>query len=281
MRDLLRRLIGNGSSAVSGRRARARVAVMAVVDDELQQLRSTLRCTHNIATTGYWVREASPQRTYDVVVKQLADRGNIASNEGAREIIEDFRPHYLLLVGIGGGVTGRDGTDIGDVVVADYVDYYEFRKLMDGRSMPRKFPFDHPSKLLRADIAKPMIDSGHWAASISHSRPREGICKAIVGNLIAGEKLLADNTNAVQKSLLDEYDKAIAVDMESCGVARAVFAARGSVYYNLQYAIVRGVSDLVDAGDNDAMRQQWRRYAANAAATFAAAMIETLLTLPS
>jgi hypothetical protein len=80
---------------------------------------------------------------------------------------------------------------------------------------------------MRVDIAKPMLDSGQWTSSISKTRPEPGTCKAIVGNLIAGEKLLADSTNAAQKAILDEYEKALLADMESCGVARAVFAARG------------------------------------------------------
>lgn len=271
------RLLGNG--AVLGRRGRARIAVVTVVDEELNQLRPALGCTVNITATPYWVREQQSGEDYDVVLKQLADRGNLASGEGARELVEDFRPHYLLLVGIGGGMQGRDGTEVGDVVVVDYVDYYEFQKLSEGRSRVRKIPYDHPSKLLRADIAKPLVDAGNWAAAISAARPIQGQCKAIIGNLITGEKLLADGSSAVQRALLNEYDKAIAVDMEACGVARAVYAARGSVHYNLQYAIIRGVSDLVDAQDNDGMRQAWRPYAANAAATFAARMIETLLTI--
>jgi nucleoside phosphorylase len=264
---------------IKGRRGSARVVVITVVDDELNQLRPVLSCTRNIPGTSYWIRDAQPKPNHDVVLKQLADRGNIASQEAANEVIEDFRPHFLLLVGIGGGIAGRDGTDVGDVIVVDYVDYYEFRKLEGGKSMPRKMPYDHPSKLLRADIARPIISDGDWANTISHARPQGGVCKGIIGNLITGEKLLADQTNQTQRELLDEYDKAIAVDMEACGLARAVFAARVSVHYNVQYAVVRGVSDLVDAADNDAMRKLWRPYAANAAATFAARMIDRLLAL--
>lgn len=284
MKGLFRRLIGDGSaqsSAITGRKGRARVAVMTVVDDELNQLRPTLGCINNIPGTGYWVRETPPKSDYDIVLKQLADRGNIASGEGAREVIEEFRPHFLLLVGIGGGMGGRDGTDIGDVVVADYVDYYEFRKLWEGKSLERKIPFDHPSKLLRADVAKPMLDTGAWATAIAHARPKVGTCKALIGNLISGEKLLADQKNVTQQELLQKFEKAIVADMESGGVARAVYAARASVHYNVQYAVVRGVSDLVEAADNDEMRKLWRPYAANAAATFAAGMIETLLRIPA
>jgi nucleoside phosphorylase len=250
-----------------------------VVDAEFRELQATLQCTTNIPATSYWVHGLESDGAYDVVLKQLPDRGNISSGEGATEIIEDFRPHFLLLVGIGGGVHGRDDTGIGDVIVVDYVEYYEFRKLAGGRTLQRKFPFDHPSRLMRSDIAKPLIDRGEWQQALTVGRPEPGVCKGIVGNLITGDKLLADPTNATQRAVLEESDKAIVVDMESCGVARAVYKARGSIHYNIQYAIIRGVSDLVDAENNDAMRQQWRPYAAHVAATFAAKMTEVLLTL--
>jgi nucleoside phosphorylase len=283
MLDMLRHLFRSSEPPrmpeIRGLKGSARVAVMTVVDDELDQLRPTLACTQNIPLTSYWARTIEPSGSYDLVLKQIADRGNQASGEGARDIIEDFRPHFLLLVGIGGGIEGRDETQVGDVIVVDYVDYYEFRKLMDGQDMPRRLPFDHPSRLLRADIAKPMVDLRDWPKSMTFPRPKVGACKAIVGNLVSGEKLLADGKNETQRSIVKEYDKAIAVDMESFGVARAVYAARGSVHYNLQYAVVRGVSDLVAAEDNDEMRKAWRPYAAHAAATFAAGMIEKLLAL--
>jgi nucleoside phosphorylase len=265
---------------VKGRRGRARIAILTVVDHELTEVRLALQCMTNLPATAYWVREASTSRQYDVVLKQLADRGNIASGEGAKGIIEDFRPHYLLLVGIGGGIRKRDETDLGDVIVADYVDYYEFRKWSKGEDVARKLPLDHPSLLMRADIAKPMLDGGKWLSTISAQRPETGVCKGIVGNLITGDKLLADSSNAQQKAILDEYDKALLADMESCGVARAVFAARGSVHYNLQYGVIRGVSDLVDDVENNETRKLWRPYAAHTAARFAAGMVDVLLTLP-
>ena len=147
---------------------------MTVVDEEFGQLRRVLGCNASLPPSTYWTRRVSAVKNYDVVLKQLADRGNLASNEGAREVIEDFRPHYLLLVGIGGGVQGRDDVGVGDVIVADYVDYYEFRKLEGGKSLQRRFPFDHPSKLLRFDMAKSIIDGDDWTTAISSPRPVEG-----------------------------------------------------------------------------------------------------------
>ena len=45
-------------------------------------------------------------------------------------------------------------------------------------------------------------------------RPGLGDPKIVVGNLIAGEKILGDKENEYQRAILEEFDKAIVVDME-------------------------------------------------------------------
>ena len=88
---------------------------------------------------------------------------------------------------------------------------------------------------------------------------------------------MGDKEGEYQKEILDEFDKAVAVDMESLGLARAAYTARGTRHYNLNYLIVRGVSDLVNANNNEADRQAWRPYAAAAAAAFTMSVIDDLV----
>lgn len=110
-------------------------------------------------------------------------------------------------------------------------------------------------------------------------RPKAGEPKVIIGNLIAGEKILGDGENEYQRQILEDFDKAIVVDMESYGLERGVYSARGTRYYNLNYLIVRGISDLVNDPGNDDTRRRWRDYAASTAAAFALAVVDELVTL--
>jgi len=89
---------------------------------------------------------------------------------------------------------------------------------------------------------------------------------------------MGDKENTYQCQILDEFDKAIAVDMESHGLARAVYTARATRYYNLNYLIVRGISDLVATEGNDEERRLWRNYAAASAAAFTVAVVDQLIT---
>ena len=80
----------------------------------------------------------------------------------------------------------------------------------------------------------------------------------------------------VQQELLKPFDKALAVDMESIGMARAVCDGRSSFWYHPRYAVIRGISDLVSAADNDDMRAGWKDLAAHTAALVAFEFVRRL-----
>ena len=71
------------------------------------------------------------------------------------------------------------------------------------------------------------------------------VTKILRGMLISGEKILSDDTAAYQREILQFYDNAIAVDMESFGVACAIYSSRLTRHYNPQYLVIRGVSDVL------------------------------------
>ena len=285
-----------------GRRGRAICGVLTIVPEELDAAQKLLGATTPLRRSPYVVADALADGMFPIVIRQTADRTNAAAGEAAHDMMEDFRPPVIFLVGIAGGVKGRDGTQLGDVVVADFIDYYEFRKLSDGKSMPRRIAYDHPSLWLRQNITQPLcgLDS-QWAEPILASRPGPGRPVARVGNILAGEKLFGDASSSYQAEILREYDKALAVDMESYGFARAIFKGRWSAHYNPQCAVVRGISDFaqseklapkpdggvqqgksIGAGDcevddNEGTRRKWRQHASEAAVAFTAAAIKILL----
>src|SRR3546814_19273268 len=82
--------------------------------------------------------------------------------------------------------------------------------------------------------------------------------------------------NEYQCRILKEFDKELAVDMESYGLARGVYNARSTRHYNLNYLIVRGISDLVDQEGNNEQRIKWRGYAAATAAAFTVSVCDEI-----
>lgn len=93
--------------------------------------------------------------------------------------------------------------------------------------------------------------------------------------------------HAWQRSVVDRYNDALAIDMESVGVARAVHEAREYFDYNPRFLVIRGISDLVrtrhdvQADVNSQERSLWKPYASGVAAAFATRIVDLFCETPS
>jgi len=264
---------------IRGRFGQTLVAIVTIVKEEFDAVKEIGGFEEHAGKSNCLYRSHFGDNNYDAILVKTADRSNGPCQETISRLVELFRPEYIILSGIGGGVEGRDGVSLGDVTVADHIQYYEMRKLVDGSNNARWIPFDHPSVYLRDTVAARVINNETWIERIKVKRPVVGQPKIIVGNLIAGEKILGDKQNVYQSDILNEFDKAIVVDMESYGLARGVYSARGARYYNLNYLVVRGISDLVNQEHNDKTRTEWRDYAASAAAAFTMETVDQIVDL--
>jgi nucleoside phosphorylase len=250
------------------------------VDDEQHAVRELFGTMDNIVGSPYMVRAKPAGRHFDLVTYQIADRTTNPATRDIGQLIEDLHPDYIIVAGIAGGFEPQ-GVAVGDVVIGDTVVGYEFVKLDQGKVLPRLVPIDHPAKYLRHSIANPVSQHGRWIESIRVGRPDgRGVPKAHFGMILSGDKLMGDPSNEMQKGLIGSFDKALAVDQETYGVATCLFGARAQPDYNPLYLPVRGISDLVGHLENDQMRQKWRPYAAAAAAGFAKHVCDRLLQVP-
>jgi nucleoside phosphorylase len=278
----------------------AKIVLVGVIDEELQALRDV----GNLNQTcfgRYFVNTLAPSHDYDIVACRADGWGNMASGEAVNSAIEDFRPQFVFLVGIAGGIVrkgDREPIQLGNVIVADYLHYSELKKLSGGKTSFRFKPHDHPSYLLRVNFADPLrTQTSRWSSKIKTKPPATCDPIARIENLVTGETLLGDPGNIYQQIVLENYYTAQAVDMESMGVGREIFYQRQDPYYNPQFLIVRGISDLVEVdiqenklsklfsklvpdkknNTNQQMRDAWRVYAAEAAAAFALTLAEDVL----
>lgn len=279
----------------------AKIAVVGVIDEEFDAI-CRIGGIHQRCARQYYVSATNPSNNYDLVACRVDGWGNLSSGEAVTDVIEDFqRPFFIILVGIAGGIVRpgeRDPIRLGDVVVADYLHYSELKKLSKASTSFRFKAHDHPSHLLRVSFAEPLRNEGpRWRARIQANPPVPHEPKARIENLVTGETLLGDPRNAYQQTVLENYYTATAVDMESMGIGREIFHQRRDPYYNPQFLIVRGISDLVEvenspgvwkraktslfgskpSEDNQSMRDAWRVYAAEAAAAFALTLADDLI----
>lgn len=256
-----------------GRLGRAVVAIVTIIPEEFDAVRNQGKFKDLVPGTSFWFQkqvatEGQNKPVYDVVLARTSTSSTTPCMDLISDLTEQLRPEFLILCGIAGGIKGRWGSELGAVIVADHVDSYEVRRLVDGKQQKKNLALDHPSYFLQQTISQRVKTKGDWAKAIPVPRPVAGEPAAFDGNLIAGEKLFGDGANAYQKAILEEHSTAIAVDMESYGMARGVYAARRTRHYNLQYLAVRCISDHANVRGNQKLRNKWRLYAASAAAAF-------------
>src|SRR5215831_1854353 len=112
-----------------GREGNAKIALLTIVDEEFEITRDLFGLHERINGTEYFTQAQSPNRQYDVVLRRASDRANSSAEGAIMDFVEDFFPPYFVVIGIAGGAIGRDEIGLGDVVVADFIEYYEFMKV--------------------------------------------------------------------------------------------------------------------------------------------------------
>ena len=241
--------------------------------------------TENLSGSSYFISPAAGLNACPLVMRQALNQANIASYEATGDLISDWRPEYIFLVGTAGAVWDeerdrpRNGAGLGDVVVGEFVHYVSLKKLEGGRYLHRYLPLDHPSLCLRGDFALPLRYSKQWHQWIETKRPDDtDKAPAIIeGGIAASETNLSDPENADQKHIIEYFDTAAAFEMESAGVARAVCKSRMLPDYNPQYLTIRGITDYINRPNGSDVRFKWTPYSANAALAFTRAVVENLL----
>ncbi len=276
-------------SVLSGRGGRhARVAIFCPTPEEFQALLLQGDFRTFVPDQSFRFRNELETGVYDIVAARTTDQTNGPCMDLVRDLVEFLRPEFIILCGIAGGIEGKWGAQLGNVIVADHVEGYEGQRRIEGAVIKKKVAYDHPSYFLRQKILERVRYRTDWIDAIKVPRPdardaTPGKTILLDGNIISGDKLLGDGQNAYQREILEAYPNAVAVDMESFGLARAVYAARQERHYNLQYLIVRSISDPVVSDDkeekNQETRDNWRPYAAAAAASFAITLAEEILTV--
>lgn len=188
----------------------------------------------------------------------VTGEGNAGAATIAERAITEFRPAAVLFVGIAGGL--RDWLELGDVVVATRVyGYHGGSSREDGfKSRPRAWDSAHELD----QVARHVDRTDTWRSAISGA-PAVHFCP-----IAAGEVLLESGTTDVAKQLDDHYNDAVAVEMESAGVAQA-----SHLNLSTPAITIRGISDHADRTKRFTDRQGVPRLAAEHAAAFAAALV--------
>jgi len=163
----------------------------------------------------------------------------------ADRLIDELRPHYVVLTGICFGLWSRelDGgdQDLGDIVISEYVQNADHRRVTTERTLWRGERVQATRALLAA----------FRAATHGWTGPR------VHAGTVLSANVLADST-PFRDELRREFPEASAGEMELTGL----YAAAAN--HRCGWIMAKGISDWGAGGLTDDTRQ----VAANAAATF-------------
>ncbi len=203
----------------------------------------------------YWRKrlQLKDNEFYEIVVTQLPDAGTVDAALAGSDIIDDWKPVAVLMVGIAGAA--KEGVQLGDLVLGRGVWY-------DGRGKETVDGTLPEPKYYRADdtLWDRVISVPKWDSPIPVIRPDgEDIRpETHYGVIASSERVIA--TTDIRDEIAANNRKIAAIEMEGYGVSAATFKQ----YKPVRCLVIRAISDLADASKND----QWQPYAAAVAAEF-------------
>ncbi|MGA5505829.1 nucleosidase [Streptomyces umbrinus] len=198
--------------------------------------------------------------------------GNLSAAVITERARQWLRPQALLFVGVAGGL--KPEAQLGDVVVSTKVHYlHPGKETRDGFNA-RPVPGAVSHRLEQA--AGIALSTGTWRkwvpdevqATWHGTGPRVHF-----EPIVAGEVVLNSPVTPLRDQIAFHYGDALAIEMESAGVARAAALSE-----DLRILTLRGISDRADSGKDEADSSgSQHRASAHAAAAAAALVCELLL----
>lgn len=225
-----------------------REAVLAYVGDYLAK---------ETANRIYYQSKIQARDTIlNVKVVPIDSMGNIASAVVVSQVISVWNPRYIILTGIAGGTKAKN-RNLGDVLVAEQLTYYEHGKILDGNDERRYQTL--PSSFDLLGVAH-SISGNDWFKKVRLTPPygTTRIPEVHFGVFAVGEKVIASETFA--DSLSTDWAKLIGIEMEGFGAAMAAFRSETRP----GFLMVKSICDWADSTKRDT----WQKYAAHTAAAF-------------
>ena len=219
-------------------------------------------------------RSADPNKSHRLVVAMIGEAGEVPGALATKATIDRWKPRDVLLVGIAGGI--HDSLELGDVVVSSQIWGYEHGHLGSRYDTGGVFFFTPTPTLLEAARAL----GADWRQRIEVSAPGpKALSKVVEGKTASGNKVIENANSAFFAESLRLDIFIVAVEMEGAGAAAAV-AKHHDSGGTTGFLMIRGISDLVEKKkkgeeNRNPQRDQWKKYAADVAASFAVALIES------
>lgn len=254
------------------------VCIVTAVDIEMNQLKglwSEWRLLEQPNdSTQYYCNSFLDKDGIDrsVLIAQQSEMGMSASTYLSTKLIYQFKPRYLIMVGI--AASTKDDYNFGDIIVPDEVWNYSSGKFIRSEENTLKFLPDSKSIQLDTRI-KNTIYQGDFVNDLTaikrefHGNKPDTELKIAKGPMACGSAVVAE-FSVVKDWVLGHSRKNVGLDMESYGV---FYAASNSFISHTTPICIKSISDFANERKGD----EYQNYSAYTSAAFAKKIIETKL----
>ncbi len=252
---------------------------------ELKPIINRLENVEEIAQFGEYIVNFGEITNFNgqkirIAIYSLPEYGNISASTLTTKFLNKFKPKIFIVCGIAGGLKERfSHLQLGDIIVADQIIYYEIQKEQNGNIdyRPRVYP---ASSWVRQRLRSYFEGTNpNWTDEITISRPKENkniqTCHWAY-SIASGEKISGDPESNLRKYLSEELKslKIAGVEMESAGAAYPIL--RGITEVRPEILVVRAISDFGDTYKKPDHDKKWQPYAADVVGAFLLHSIKTL-----
>jgi len=219
------------------------IIIFTALDIEYKTVRKYITDIVEIEFEDGTICEKGKYRNSDVYLRETG-KGNYNSALSTDRLLKQITPDLTIFLGIAGGI--KD-VNVGDIVVGEKIYGYESGKA--GTTFQAR-PELGITTFRLLERAKQEARKDEWKI-FKNKATKE--CKVIIGNIAAGEKVVVSDLNQTYTGIRDNYNDAIALEMEGYGFMKAVNENEG-----LQKIVIRGISDTLtnkSEMDNSNMQQ--------------------------
>ena len=208
-------------------------------------------------------------KTYTLVSARQDSMGMTSAAVTAMKIIENFRPRYIIMVGIAAGIALDESVDqmYGDVIIPDTVWNYSSGKYVP----PEKAEIVFGDLGFIPRFAAENIPAEIFPYIIDAINSPENECHVHVGPMACGSTVVA-NSKVIEKNVHSQMRDTAGLDMESYAV---VYAANRATEPRPIPIIIKSICDFADSKKAD----DYQKFAAYTSCEFAKLLYEKYLPM--
>lgn len=267
------------------------LAIITIIQEEHQAFRKLLLPNLKLVTGTeespnlyFWEKGHVESSRFDSPFRIiLTFAGSAGTNNSAivtMDTIDRWRPRYVLLAGVAGGLPPQ-GLKKGDIVISSHIWGYEYGKIDYGFKPRPDHNFGADTGLFNSALAFSGSNTS-WHELIDVLPPEQGnIPQVLHGPVASGDKVVDDLKDQFFEAVLKASPKLQAVEMEGAGAGAAIRNAHDKGR-RVGFIMIRGISDMPKAvssseekeGGQTEERDSWKKYASSAAACFSISFLK-------